>query len=75
MLYHRRAVFFLEDVMDSYKIGMVVKVEALGVQGKTGDTAKDTALEALEQLLTDHGYDVKRIWWEFFVAETEAQDG
>ena len=61
--------------MDSYKIGMVVKVEATGVQGSTGEKAKDAALEELERLLKDHGYDVKRIWWEFFVAETEAQNG
>lgn len=57
--------------MDSYKIGMVVKVEAAGVQGETGDKAKDAALEGLEQILKDHGYEIKRIWWEFFVAETE----
>lgn len=61
--------------MDNYKIGMVVKVEATGVPGETGDKAKDAALGVLEQLLKDHGYEIKRIWWEFFVAETEAQNG
>ena len=57
--------------MDSYQIGMMVKVVATGVQGSTGEKAKGAALEELERLLKDHGYDVKRIWWEFFVAETE----
>ena len=54
-----------------FKIGMVAKVEVAGVQAATGDKAKDIALEELEQILKDHGYEIKRIWWEFFVAETE----